>query len=68
MRKLKLFSILVMALSLAACSSEPPAPGPAERAGKKIDAAVEKAGDKAHDAKENVKGHIRDAGAPPEEN
>lgn len=49
MKKL-LFVLLFLSMGLAACEQE----GPAERAGEKIDKAVEEAGDKMEEAGDKV--------------
>ncbi|WP_018410544.1 hypothetical protein [Methyloversatilis thermotolerans] len=47
----------ILALGLMACEKE----GPAERAGKAVDEAVEEAGDKLDDAREKARDAIDDA-------
>lgn len=46
-----------LAFALAACEKE----GPAERAGKEIDQAVEQAGDKVEEAKDKAREALEDA-------
>ena len=50
-KPLAVFAIVAFATTLTACQKE----GPMERAGKKVDNAVEKTGDKIQDATNNKK-------------
>lgn len=53
--------LLMAALSLAACRSDKPAEGPAERAGKKVDNAAEKTKKAGSDAVDATKETAEDA-------